>query len=171
MDISFIEGNSIRLKGRKATFIVDPAKQMPKAAADAVIVLDGMKNIDVSRVTDSRITITGPGEYEIGGIKVSGTKTPKGTIYRFSMDDMSVFLGFATDVKIEGFNLCQIAIVNTANDFSESFVMALEPKLTILYGDKKNESAKTLGANVAQVSKIAITKDKLPEKTEVAVLG
>lgn len=172
VDIAIVGNQSIKLKGKQVTFIVDPAKGMPKTPADGVILLDGASNIDVGRVTDSRIVIRGPGGYEVGGAKISGTKTPKGTIYKLTIDDVSIVLGFATDAKIEDFNACQIAVINTNSDFNESFVTALEPKMAVLYGDKKVESAKALGAEtVSPVSKITITKDKLPEKMEVVALG
>jgi len=50
---------------------------MPKTSADAII-LSGERNADISRVTDSRIVIAGPGSYEVGGIKVSGLKNAEG---------------------------------------------------------------------------------------------
>ena len=172
MDIAIIGKNSIRLKGKEATFVVDPAKDMPKTPADAVILLNGLENIDTLRVTDFRIIINGAGGYEVGTSKITGAKTPKGTLYRISIDDVSIILGYATDAKIEGFSACQMAIVNTNSDFNESFIMVMEPKIAVLYGEKKQESAKALGAeNVSLVSKISITKDKLPEKMEVVVLG
>ncbi len=80
MDISIIGNQSIKLKGKQATFIVDPTKEMPKTAADAIILLNGLENMDISRVTDSRITIQGAGGYEVGGVKISGTVTPKGIL-------------------------------------------------------------------------------------------
>jgi hypothetical protein len=172
VDIAICGKNSIKLKGKQVTFIVDPGKELPKTASDAIILLNGSRDIDVAGAVDSQIIIDGPGGYEIGGAKISGTKTPIGTLYRLSIDDISIILGSAANVKMEGFNACQVAVINTGSDFNESFVTALEPKMTILYGDKKNESAKTLGAeSVSSVSKITITKDKLPEKMEVVVLG
>jgi len=172
VDIAIVGKNSIKLKGKQVTFIVDPTEGMPKTTADAIILLNGGDNIDVGRVIDSRITIDGPGGYEIGGSKISGTKTPKGTLYRFSIDDISIVLGFATDARIEGFNTCQVAVVNTNSDFNEAFITALEPKITFLYGDKKAESAKTLGAeSVSSVPKLTIAKDKLPDKMEIVVLA
>lgn len=172
MDISIVGDQSIKLKGKQVTFIVDPVKEISKTPADAIILLNGSVDIDVTRVIDSRIIIDGPGGYEVGGAKISGTKTPLGTLYRLSIDGISIVLGSVTDAKIEGFSICQVAIVNTTNDFNEAFVAALESKITVLYGDKKVESAKTLGAeNVVVVPKITITKDKLPEKMEIIVLG
>lgn len=167
-----IGNQSIKIKGKQVSFIVDPAKGMPKTAADAVILLNGNDNIDLSRVTDSRIVLNGQGGYEVGGAKISGTKTPKGILYKLSIDNISVILGSAPDGETEGFDVCEVAIINTNNDFNEAFVTALEPKTVVLYGDKKTESAKTLGAESAvSVPKITIAKDKLPEKMEIVVLG
>lgn len=172
MDISIIGNNSIKLKGKQVAFVVDPALSMPKTSADAIILLNGNNNVDLSRVTDSRIIIDGSGGYEVGGAKISGTKTSKGVLYKFSIDNINVILGSAIDTKMEGFDVCEVAIVNTNNDFNESFVTALEPKMTVLYGDKKVESAKALGAeNISSVPKVTVAKDKLPEKMEVVALG
>jgi hypothetical protein len=172
VDISIIEGKSIKLKSKQAIFVVDPAIKMPKIASDAIILLDGYNDVDVSRVTDSRIIINGPGEYEVSGVKISGTKTSGGTLYKLLIDDMIIILGSAAEIKTEGFNNCQIAVVNTTNNFIESFVTTLEPKTSVLYGEKKIESARALGAeSVTPVAKVTIAKDKLPEKMEVAVLG
>ncbi|MDO8583010.1 MAG: hypothetical protein Q7R51_00585 [bacterium] len=172
MDISIVGKNSIRLKGKEATFIVDPSKEMPKVSSDAIILLNGNEGIDLDRVTDSRIIISGPGGYEVGGVKISGTATPKGTLYKLSIDGIDIIVGKASDSKAEGFNSCQIAVVNADSDFSESFVTALEPKIAVLYGEVKEESAKKLGAeSVTLVPKITATKEKLPEKMEIIVLG
>lgn len=172
MDIAILGNQSIKIKGKHVAFVVDPTKEMPKTSSDAIIILDNNDNIDIGRINDSRIIISGPGGYEVGGAKISGTKIPTGTLYKFSIDNINVILGSATEEKIEGFNACEVAIINANSNFNESFVTALEPKMTILYGDKKNEAAKTLGAeSVSLVSKIAIVKDKLPEKMEIIALG
>lgn len=172
MDISILEKNSIKLKGKKVTFVIDPVKEMSKTSADAVILLDGDKDIDVNRVTDSRVVISGPGGYEVGGSKISGTRTTSGVLYKFAIDNLLIIVGFAAEIKAEDFNDCDVVVVNTGKNFQEAFVAGLEPKIAILYGDKKIESAKTLGIeSVVASSKITVTKDKLPEKMEVVTLG
>lgn len=173
VDIAILGNQSIKIKGKQASFIVDPSREISKTSADAIILLNGYDNIDTSRVTDSRIIISGAGGYEVGGAKVSGTTTAKGTLYRVTIDGVVIIVGKVAETKAEGFNTCQVAIVNTEDvDFNESFVTSLEPKITVLYGDKKSDCAKTLGAqSVTEVSKITVTKDKLPEKMEIIVLG
>jgi len=172
VDIAILGNQSIKIKGKEATFIVDPMHDMPKTPADAVVLLNGSGNIDISRVADFRIVISGPGGYEVGGAKVSGTTTPKGTLYRFFIDGLTIILGKSSEAKAEGFSSCQVLVINTDDEFSESFVTSLEPKIVALYGDKKLESAKTLGAeNIQKMTKLTTAKDKLPEKMEVVVLG
>ena len=145
---------------------------MPKTSADGIILLNGYGDIDISRVTDSRIVIDGAGGYEIGGAKISGTTTNKGTLYRIVIDEIVIIIGRAAETKAEGFSACQVAIVNTDSDFNESFVTALEPKMVLLYGEKSKEEAKALGVeSITSVSKITATKDKLPEKMETVVLN
>ncbi len=172
MDISIVGKTSIKIKGKLATFVVDPSKEMTKTQADAIILLNGVANIDKSRVVDSRIIIQGAGGYEVGGVKISGTTTPKGILYKLLIDGISVILGRTTDAKTEGFSACQIAIINADDEFNESFVAAMESRITVIYGTSKIEAAKTLGVEGATlVPKITITKDKLPEKMEIVVLG
>ncbi len=172
MDISIVGKNSIKIKGKKVTFVVDPSKEMPKTNADAIILLEGIANVDLSRVVDSRIVINGPGEYEVGGGKISAAKTPKGVLYYLSIDELHVIVGKPTESKIEGFSAAQVAVINVDSKINESFITSLESKITVLYGDKKEEEAKALGAeSVSPVPKITITKDKLPEKMEIVVLN
>lgn len=173
MDIAIVGKNSIKIKGKQASFILDPSKELPKTSADAIMLSNGYDNIDISRVTDSRIIISGAGGYEVGGAKISGTTTSKGTLYRISIDGVVIIVGKVVETKADGFNACQVAIVNTEDvDFNESFITSLEPKITVLYGPSKIEWAKTLGSqSVTEISKITVAKDKLPEKMEVVVLG
>lgn len=172
VEISLLNKNCIRLKGKKVTFVVDPTSDTPKTTADAVIVFNNPKSDD-SRVTDSRIIIESPGEYEVSGSKISAVTTPKGIIYKVFIDGVAIILGKEVDFsKLESnFTTCDVFVLSVDEEFSESLVTALGPKITVLYGDKKNEGAKILGfENISSVSKIQIVKDKLPEKMEVVIL-
>jgi hypothetical protein len=172
VDISIIGKGSLKLKGKRSTFIVDPVKDMPKTASDAVILLKGRVGKDLTRATDYRVVIEGPGEYEISGAKISGVKTVNGIIYKLTIDNVTIILGYSADAKMEGFSVGQVALINTSENFNEAFITALESKLTILYGEKRMESAKILGKNVtSSVSKITVLKDKLPTEMEVVALG
>lgn len=173
MDVSLLNKNCIKIKGKKAAFIIDPTKDITKTTGDAVIVFNNL-DVDPLRVSESRVIINGPGEYEVSEVKISGARTENGIIYKLSIDGLYVILGKSLDFsKLEGsFTTCDVAILFADSKLSEAFVTALSPKIAVLYGDKKNEGAKILGLeNVSPVSKVTITKDKLPEKMEVDVLN
>jgi hypothetical protein len=172
VDIAVLGKTSIKLKGKGASFVIDPSSTMPKTAADAIVLSGSHKDSDLSRVTDARIVIDGPGEFEAGGVKISGIKIPDGIIYRLLIDSVSVVVGRMDKYKGDASLESQVAVVNAGDDFNESALTSLDPKVVVLYGDSSNGNAKKLGAeNVSFVSKVNITKDKLPDKMEVSVLG
>lgn len=184
MDISIFDKTSIKIRFRYATFVVDPAERGTKVSSDAIILLNGEGNL-LSKAVDYRVIINGPGEYEINGVKVLGVRVDKGFVYSLASEGFLAILGRSGEIsKIsvkggspsvhkEEFNTeCQIAILNVDDEFNQSIIAALEPKVAILYGEKKESGAKVLGkANVSQIKKFTITKDKLPEEMEVVVLG
>lgn len=174
MDISILSKNCLKIKGKQVTFVVDPSKDTPKTAADAVLLLKPDSDTNTLSITDTRIVISGPGEYEVGRTKISGAKTSDGIIYKLSVDGLDIILGASIDYsKLEGtFTTCQIVLLRVDNKLNEASITALEPKIAALYGDKRDEGAKTLSSqNQTNVSKLTLIKDKLPEKMEVIVLG
>ena len=172
MDISFVFKNCIKLKGKKTSFIIDPQAGMPEISAEAVLLTGSA--FDISRVPGSRLVINGVGEYEVGGSKISAVANTHDIIYRLSMDNLTVILGRTVDFsKLEGkFTACDIAIINVDDQFSESFVASLGPKIVVLYGERTGTGAKKLGLNnITSVVKLSIVKDKLPEEMQVVALG
>lgn len=173
MDVSVINKNCIKIKGKKTAFIVDPEKDTPKTSADAVL-LTRNSGFDISRVSGSRVVLNGPGEYEVNGSKISAVATTEHIIYKLLIDNTTITLGRSVDFsKLDGnFTACEIVLLNACDEFSESSITSLEPKIVVLYGDKKTEKSKKLGENnIISVVKFSTTKDKLPEKMEVVVLG
>ena len=171
MDIAIVGKNSIKIKGKRVTFVVDPSAGSPKTSADAVILLNGLKDVDLNRVTDSRTVINGAGGYEVAGAKISATSSPEGIIYKLSIDGVSIVLGKTTKSKVEGISGSQVAVINADSEFNESFVADLESKIIVIYGEAKKDAAKKLGAeSITETPKITLAKE-LPEKMEIAVLG
>ncbi|MBI2028777.1 MAG: hypothetical protein HYT07_04175 [Candidatus Levybacteria bacterium] len=172
MDISLVSKNCIKLKGKKATFVVDPEEKMPMTTADAILLTGS--SFDKSRVANSRIIINSQGEYEIGGSKISGVATTKGTVYRMTIDNIVIIAGRTVEFsKLDGkFTACEIVLVNADEEFNESSITAFSPKLAVFFGDKKVDAAKKLGAeNTTAISKLSITSDKLPGEMQVVLLG
>lgn len=171
MEVALLEKTSLKIKSKNANFVVDPFSQLPKTSTDAVIVLEG--EADLSKVTDYRVVIKSSGEYEVGGIKISGINLENAVVYDLTIDNMSVLLAKTSSMakvsdKIREY---EVAIFNVDSEINQTVVTALEPRVVILYGEKALEAAKTLGKEEAGASqKYAVTQDKLPEEMQVVVL-
>lgn len=180
MDFSILHDNSIPIKSesikirtKRASFVIDPVKSISKVNSDAVILLGSKEDVDLSRVLGYRVVIEGQGEYEVGSVKISGIKAGDGFVYNIFEDNLVVVLGKVSALSRvqDKSSSCQIALLNVDKSL-EASVAKLEPRIVILYGEKKTEGAKELGKEtVNPVQKFSIAKDKLPGEREVVVLG
>lgn len=173
MDIQLLNKDSLKIKSKKTTLVVDPKSSLQKIDADAVLIID--KTSDATRVNGSRILIDGVGEYEISGLKVSGIKLDKDIMYGLSSDNVDAIVAKASSLEkipADKIGEYKIAIINVDSDLDQSVVTAMEPRVVVLYGEKAREGAKVLGKESAPVSaKITITDEKLPEEMDVMLLG
>jgi hypothetical protein len=174
MEIIYLENKSLRIKGKKASLIVDPNSLMAKTAADAVLILRDT-TFDLKKVDEYRLIISGPGEYEIGGIKISGKKSEEDFVYSLVIDKMEMIIGKAEAISRLGDKIKehQIAVLRVDEELQESVITAIEPKMVVLYGDSVANGLKTLGKDPAVIlntKKISTSDDKLPEEMEVVVL-
>jgi len=70
MEITYLENKCLKIKGKKTVLIFNPNLLISKTVGDVVIFLKDI-NYDLKKVDEYRLVISGPGEYEIGGIKIS----------------------------------------------------------------------------------------------------
>ena len=173
MDISIISEESIKVRGKAGSFIIDPSDSMPKTNADGILFQNPQSRAGISRVLDSRIIVCGPGDYEVSGIKVMGLKGKENLLYRIIVDGVVVLLAKSSEITNDDkINSCDILLLNVDSDFAESLVATVDPKVAILYGKSLKEALKLLGKEIlAPVKKFATTKDKLPVEMEVVALG
>src|SRR3989344_4223653 len=83
MDIYFYGQSCFKLKGKNASVLIDPYSpeftglKLPKDLSAHIAISthnhDDHNNLDA--VTDSSLRISGPGEYEVAGISVTGVAT------------------------------------------------------------------------------------------------
>ena len=106
MDITWLGHACFRIKGKQATIVTDPYSprlgySLGKPAANIVTVSHQHEGHSyVKGVEDNPRPVTGPGEYEIGGILIIGISTyhddtkggkrGKNTAYLMEIDDISV---------------------------------------------------------------------------------
>lgn len=172
MDIQIFGNDTLKIKSKKATLGIDPKSSIQKFDADAVLVID--KSSDPSRVNEARIILDGVGEYEVSGLKISGLKS-KETMYVLSSEGVDAVIAKASSLEklsADKVGEYKIVIINADADLNQSIVTAMEPRVVVLYGEKKKELAKILGKENALLSlKIVLAEDKLPDEMDVMLLG
>lgn len=135
MEISYLGHSSFKLRSKHATVVVDPFNpdfvgfKFPKTEADVVLVSHDHEDHNfASGVEGTPIIISGPGEYEVKGVKITGVSvyhdTEKGnqrgknTVYRINMDGITIVhcgdLGHKFDDKeleeLSGANILMVPV-------------------------------------------------------------
>jgi hypothetical protein len=167
MEIALLTKSGLRIKGKQATLAIDP---VDKATYEAVLLLAKTPE-EVTKV--DTILITGAGEYEIGGIKVSGVRSESDLLYSITVDGVEILVG-KLDVlekmqhKLKEHN---IVVVNCTTEAGASFITSLAENVVMFYGEKAQEISASFGKeNVKPMNKYSSTKDKLPTEVETVLL-
>jgi len=172
MEIVPLTKVSVKIKGKRASLIIDPDNTLrSKNEADAVVLLNRKNEFDTTKIEGFRAILQGPGEYEVGGIKISGTKAGKHLVYRLHIDTISVAITniSAIDSAKDLLTDYQVLIFYTDANVDPSAIATLEPNVVIVYGEQAKEM---LGKNdAASISKFSATREKLPEKMEMILLS
>jgi hypothetical protein len=174
MDITLLPDNAIRIKGKSASLVLNPTKSIGKTEAEGVLNLDSSPNFSSEKTEGSRITISGPGEFEVGGVKVSTTKVIDKFVAQVDVDNVRIVAGSGASIekisdKFEGGG---IALINADAEFDYSALSKIEPSVLIVYGDLKDEVSKKLGKDSStKVSKFSSSADKLPQEMQFVLLG
>jgi L-ascorbate metabolism protein UlaG (beta-lactamase superfamily) len=207
MDIYWLGHGCFRLRGRDATVVTDPAPpttgyRLRGVAAD--IVTQSSDAVEVSyrqALTGEPKYITGPGEYEIAGVLVTGVRTAhdpndsdrRNVAYVFDLDDIRIcHLGSIShipsteDIEILGGADVLIVPVGGGKVFdtqrAAEAVALLEPKIILPMQYKTEASTgellpvdrfvKELGFEAKPAeSRLAITKSNIPSTTSVVLLN
>ncbi len=174
MDVILLNENTLKIKGKNASIIINPSTSTSKTEADAIILLKSDLSFNPDKIEGSRITIKGPGEYEISGVKISTTRVEEDQVARVDVDNVKVLVGNGSAIekihdKIEE---AQVVVINSDEEFNHSILTSLEPNVLLVYGAKRTEVAKSLGKDeAASASKYSTSSDKLPAEMEVILLG
>ncbi len=167
MEIALVGPTSLRIKGKLAALAVDPVAKT-KILAEAVLLLSGKD----AQVEGSRLSISGAGEYEVGGVKITALKHESSIAYYVSLDGMTVLVAKASGLKgKENLRDVEIAVVLADGLVDPSILATVADGLAIFYGPFAKENMHAMGKNVEPVGKYATTKEKLPVEMEVVLLS
>ncbi len=171
MDIGLISGQTISIKTKFATFVVDESSSSQKTEADAAIFLKE-KGGGLNKVSGVRVVIDGPGDYEIGGVKITATKMGNGLSYFIksgTLDALLANVATLTSMK-DKVPQAKVLILNIDSEPDQALISEADPRLLVVYGENE-ESLKKIGQGKEKVKKISIKQDKLPTDMETVVLG
>lgn len=105
MELTWIGHSCFRLRGRDAAIITDPCARgsgyaLNQAAAEVVTISNPHPNHGAAdEVAGTPTVLSGPGEYEVKGVLISGVRTPRpknnaqaarNTAYIMTIDDITV---------------------------------------------------------------------------------
>lgn len=171
MDIALLDPKALRIKGKNSIIVVDPNTLTGKTEADAILTL-GAEFSD-KKIEGFRIIIKGPGEYEVGGIKILTIKSESGVVARADVDGVRVVIGSGQSLEKnqDKIDTCDVLVIKADSEFNNSFVASLEPKIVLIYGENKETTIKSLGKDGAdKITKFSTTADKLPAELQVSLL-
>ncbi len=207
MEITWYGFSCFRLAERgAATVVTDPYDDRltgfdsSKLEADIITVSHGAPGSSALQATQGApYVVTGPGEYEIGGVFITGIQTGKqkgpetaqNTLYVFDFDSLTVaHLGELdrplTQAEIEAIGTVNVALVPIGSEHglnaarAAEVISLLEPKIVIpmhyavsgdLSLDSLSKFLKEMGVSeVAKQPSLKVTSAALPEETQVIVL-
>lgn len=174
MEISILTKGCIKIKGKKASLLVDPLNLKVKNTADGVIFLNREEiNFEEKKVEGLRVIIRGTGEYEVANAKISGTSYGQEMIYSLQIDGLKILLAkFQTLEKLkEKMSGYEIVILGVNSELDQSFITSLEARAVVLYPLDGEKFLEMLGKEVKSMPKYAATIDKLPTETETILLA
>ncbi len=170
METALLSNKTIKLKGKKASFLINPQDKITDVNAAFYFQTTDTAH---SGFKDGTVIIRGPGDFEIAGVKFSGIRLGNETVYSLSIDDVEVLIGNASTIgklqhKIKEHNVLILA-VDEAID--ASFVTSIATNAVVFYGEKAGEVVTTFAKDAAKtMNKYQTTIDKLPAEMETILL-
>jgi L-ascorbate metabolism protein UlaG (beta-lactamase superfamily) len=205
MEIYWLGHGCFRLRGKEATVLTDPCPpttgyRIGKVNADIVTISTGHADSNYRQAVqgDAKV-ISGPGEYEIAGVLITGVRTDhdlegnRNVAYVFDIDDVRIcHLGSPTTLPtgddVEILASADILIVPVGGgremdaERAVEAVSLLEPKIVIPMKYKTDASTgeldpvekflREIGAEAkAAEQRLSVTKSNLPHDRSIVLLN
>ncbi len=170
MEVTSLSKTTIKIKGKRAAVLIDPDMSLrTKTPADCVVLFTSTA-FDPAKIEGNRLTIKGAGEYEIGGIKISGVKVGGKLVYQIHVDGINLAVASSDTISSARDALTErdVLVFQAVENVDVSAIALLEPKVVVFYGDTASLEGKE---GVSKVGKFSTTKDKLPEVMETVLLS
>lgn len=153
MEISKISSSTIKIKGKNASLVIDPTS---KVDAEIVITTIPAENLALDKVGGIRLIISGPGEYEVGGVSVTGKDVKTGVIYQILEGSKILFVLSSEISAVPDDEEYDCLIVKIVGEFKEDALGPINTKCVVLYGDLALATGKS--ENQENATKISLKK-------------
>lgn len=174
MDVAILSGDAIRIKSKLSTIVINPTKNTNKTEANAVVRLTKDPVFTDSKIEGSRITIKGPGEFEVGGIKIKTLGANGNMVAKVDVELVKVLVGSGEEMVklVEKIDNVDVLVVNADQKFNYSALTGFDAKVVLAHGNMSTEMTKAIGkTSPEKVHKYSTTSAKLPTEPEYFLLG
>jgi hypothetical protein len=120
MEIKYLSLQTFLIKGKKESVLVNPEKGVADKSNVRIVVYN-KPQYDELRIVGEKISIMGPGEYEVGGVEIYGFSAGvENTVFTVIVDGVTVgILGKLeeqlNDKKIDKINGVDVLVVDISN--------------------------------------------------------
>ncbi len=185
MEIQYLHDYCLVLKGKKEQVVIDPEE---KNGFEGRVVVSTKNMWNFVKKSPDQVVIAGPGEYEVGGVELTGISAGQGsTVYAITIDGVSVgVMGMPdedlSEKKVERIDSLDVLFVPCEKKSLEKLKLYLSwaKKWGVNYlipvGYETEEELKTFldvvdREDLLPVAGLKISRDELPEGLEVVVLN
>jgi len=185
MDIKLIKAASVLISGKKEKVLVNPSAEILEKNVSRIVIYNRSKYEELRTIGD-KVSIMGPGEYEIGGVEIDGFNGGDGnTIFTVLVDGVSVgVLGKLKEElnekksgKVSGVDVLIVDIDNKGGVSPKSVLKLAKSwgaNYVIPVGSDEIELKAFLdefdSEGIEAIDVLKVDKDNLPDGTEIVLL-
>lgn len=169
MEIAILPKNAVKIKGKTTAFVLESSEAPKEYSAALYFTANPARNT----LYDNGINIDRPGEYEVGGVKISGKRYGGDTAFSTTIDGISVFFGkLSTMEKFHGkMQEHDVLLIQADQEIDPSFTSALATNAILFFGEYASAIEKNFIKDGAEkMSKFTSTKEKLPQEMVTILL-
>lgn len=188
MNIKVLRDNCLCLVGGDEKILVNPVKEVLEDKEHVSrVVLFTREELDFLGLTFGGVVIRGPGEYEVGGVEISGVDSNgNGLVYSIGLDDVVMVVvdgvGGPLDKKlvekVRGVDV-MLVLVRDGEKIDGKVLLAVAKKWGVNYlvpiGFESDDLEVLLDAvdreDLQTVASLKVEKDSLPDGMEVVLLS
>ncbi|HSW97522.1 MAG TPA: hypothetical protein VLF89_06885 [Candidatus Saccharimonadales bacterium] len=167
MEIALLPKSILRVKGKTATFVINPQSSV---VANAVLMFEPGAEND----SEEAVVVNGAGEYEIGGVKITGLRNDKSVLYSMNIDGVEIVAGSITLLSAMQHKLKEhnVVLVNCDETADASFLTSLAINAVLFTGENASVVAQNFEKEKLQnTNKYSASLGKLPAEMETILLS